>query len=108
MRDNRHSAEQSWKKRLNTVYCILLLLLILTCVVLSARLVVRAFEQRAQANARPRITGSSLGPVYTSSGETIKVYVFIDPETDIQYLVSDRGGITPRLTNDTFYEEREL
>lgn len=44
------------------------------------------------------ITHDSLGPVYTYNGEgTMRVYVFTDPDSGIQYLISDKGGITPRL-----------
>lgn len=106
MRDNRRSAKQP--RQLPPWVSTFLLGLIIIGIVMGMRTVVKAFERKAQINASTHITGSSLGPVYTSSGETIKVYVFVDPETDIQYLVSDRGGITPRLTNDTSYEEREL
>lgn len=43
-------------------------------------------------------THDSLGPVYTYDGEgTMRVYVFTDPDSGVQYLVSDKGGITPRL-----------
>lgn len=43
-------------------------------------------------------TMDSLGPVYTdSSDEIIKVYIFTDPDYGQQYLVTDHGGITPRL-----------
>lgn len=39
----------------------------------------------------------SLAPTYTYDGEVIRWYVFVDPDTSIQYLVNDRGGCTPRL-----------
>lgn len=43
-------------------------------------------------------THDSLGPVYTYDGEgTMRVYVFTDPDSGVQYLVNDKGGITPRL-----------
>lgn len=39
-----------------------------------------------------------LGPTFTRKGDTaIWWYVFVDTDTDIQYLVNDRGGCTPRL-----------
>lgn len=39
----------------------------------------------------------SLAPSYTYDGKVIRWYVFIDPDTSVQYLVNDRGGCTPRL-----------
>lgn len=43
-------------------------------------------------------THDSLGPVYTYNGKgTMRVYVFTDPDSGVQYLVNDKGGITPRL-----------
>ena len=33
----------------------------------------------------------------TFNGEKIRWYVMIDPDTQVQYLVNDRGGCTPRL-----------
>jgi hypothetical protein len=42
----------------------------------------------------------ALTQTYTStSGETVEVYVVTDPDTNIQYLVTDSGGLTPRLGN---------
>lgn len=43
-------------------------------------------------------THDSLGPVYTYNGEgTMRVYVFTDPDKGVQYLINDKGGMTPRL-----------
>ena len=36
----------------------------------------------------------------THDGGTIRVYVVTDPDTCVQYVVSDRGGVTPRLRRD--------
>lgn len=44
-----------------------------------------------------KITHDSLAPIYTYDGEIIRTYVFTDPEKGVQYLVNDRGGMTPRL-----------
>lgn len=43
------------------------------------------------------ITHDSLTASHTYDGEAIRWYVMIDPDTDIQYLVNDRGGCCPRL-----------
>lgn len=52
-----------------------------------------------EAELRPehKITHDSLAPTYTYDGEVVRWYVFTDPDTEIQYLVNDRGGCTPRL-----------
>ena len=61
------------------------LLVMIACVVYSAT-----------ANASlPRM--EPLTATYTADNDCIKAYVLIDPDTAIQYLVTDHGGITPRL-----------
>jgi len=52
---------------------------------------------RAQADESPTITHDSLAPTYTYDGEVIRWYVFVDPDTNVEYLVNDRGGCCPRL-----------
>ena len=39
----------------------------------------------------------SLAATFTAEGDSIKLYVIIDPDSGIEYLVSDHGGITPRV-----------
>ena len=39
----------------------------------------------------------SLAATFTADGDCIKLYVIRDPDTGLEYLVSDHGGITPRL-----------
>ena len=39
----------------------------------------------------------SLTATFTAEGDAIKLYVIIDPDSGIEYLVSDHGGITPRI-----------
>lgn len=39
----------------------------------------------------------SMAYTRTHDGEVIRVYVVTDPDTQVQYVVSDRGGIAPRL-----------
>lgn len=41
----------------------------------------------------------SMSHTYTSDGSIIKVYVITDPDTNVQYVVSDRGGICVREKN---------
>ena len=48
-----------------------------------------------EADQRP--THDSMTYARTYDGELIRVYVVTDPDTGAQYIVSDRGGITPRL-----------
>lgn len=56
-------------------------------------------QTNAAATAGPtRVTRhDSLDVNYTYDGEAIRWYVFVDPDTQVQYLVNDRGGCTPRL-----------
>ena len=48
--------------------------------------------------ARDRFSAhDSLDVTRTYDGEMIRWYVFTDPDSGAQYLVNDRGGVTPRL-----------
>jgi hypothetical protein len=40
---------------------------------------------------------TSLAISHTYNGEEVRWYVFVDPETSVQYLFNDRGGMYPRL-----------
>ena len=43
------------------------------------------------------VTHDSLAPTYTYDGEGIRWDVLVDPDTEVQYLVNDRGGCCARL-----------
>lgn len=63
------------------------------------------YEQPAKTievkNTYPTV--DALGPVYThDSDKALFVYVFTDPDTGQEYLVTDEGGITPRLDVDYY------
>lgn len=42
-------------------------------------------------------TMTPMGCAYTENGGRIDAYVVVDPDTQVQYVVTDHGGITPRL-----------
>lgn len=44
-----------------------------------------------------KMTHDSLTPTITHDGGAIRRYVLVDPDTEVQYLVNDRGGCCPRL-----------
>ena len=67
------------------------IVIIVTVVIVYACLL---FAVNAQAEL-PRM--EPLTATYTADGDCIKAYVIIDPDTQHQYIVSDHGGITPRL-----------
>ena len=46
------------------------------------------------------ITHDSMTAVHTYNGETIRFYVMIDPDTGVQYIVNDRGGMCLRENPD--------
>ena len=73
----------------------LVVLLLVGAYLLGATGHIRAASEAEQRPAR-KITHDSLGPVYTYDGEIMREYVFVDPETGVQYLVNDRGGQTER------------
>lgn len=41
-----------------------------------------------------------LTATFTSEGDSIKAYILVDPDTQQQYIVTDKGGITPRLEKE--------
>ena len=50
---------------------------------------------KPSAASLPRM--ETLTATYTADDDVIKAYVLTDPDTAIQYIVTDHGGITPRL-----------
>ena len=71
-------------------------------IVMVTSLIVAAwwFTKKVEGVRRtaPYPSHDSLGPTYLYDGKSvIRWYVFIDPDTGMQYLVNDRGGCTPRL-----------
>ena len=80
--------------------CLLMVVLVCACVWFG---LVRARGGDGGATAAPgaenvgKVTHDSLAPTYTHDGEVIRWYVLVDPDTDVQYLVNDRGGCCPRL-----------
>lgn len=50
----------------------------------------------AGVRAERPITHDSMSIVHTYDGEEIRFYVMTDPDTGVQYIVNDRGGMCPR------------
>jgi len=48
------------------------------------------------------ITHDSMTDVHTYDGETIRFYVMTDPDTGVQYIVNDRGGMCLLENPDEF------
>ena len=48
------------------------------------------------------VTHDSMTAVHTYNGETIRFYVMTDPDTGVQYIVNDRGGMCLRENPDEF------
>lgn len=46
------------------------------------------------------MTHDSMTAVHTYDGETIRFYVMTDPDTNVQYIVNDRGGMCVREQRD--------
>ena len=67
-------------------------------VVLGLGLIVYVLAKQVNdaATAQPTIRHDSMGATHTYNGETIRWYVFTDPDTQVQYLVNDRGGCCVR------------
>lgn len=70
--------------------------LILAFVVFVVALVFKQVNDSATAGPSPVVRHDSLGPTHTYDGEIIRWYVFTDPDTQVQYLVNDRGGCVRR------------
>lgn len=83
------------------------LLICIIGAILSVILLISITQEERTAEALPdnapappveaKIKHDSLAPIYTYDGEIIRTYVFTDPDSGVQYLVTDAGGITPRL-----------
>ena len=65
---------------------------------LSQREVIAA--SKAAEQTERLITHDSMTAVHTYNGETIRFYVMVDPDTGVQYIVNDRGGMCLRENPD--------
>lgn len=71
------------------------------CVAIVATIVAMAialhvYRQETQRPVEHRVTHDSMCAIHTYDGETIRFYVMTDPDTQIQYIVNDRGGMCVR------------
>lgn len=65
-------------------------------VVIFAGIAITLAKQTNDAAVKTAQTHDSMTYVRTNDGGTIRVYVVTDPDSQVQYVVSDRGGICPR------------
>ena len=73
-----------------------LLTILMVLVVFLCALCTFGAPHRGDASL-PRM--DSMTATYTADGDCIKAYVLRDPDTGIEYLVTDHGGITERVKN---------
>ena len=85
--------EQGLTTRGSVAVCILILLLF----VASIATVVWLVRSDAPTVHDKFSTHDSMTLTRTYDGSIIRWYVMTDPDTQVQYLVNDRGGCTPRL-----------
>ena len=57
---------------------------------------VLARQVNESAKMEPTVRHDSLDVTRTYNGELIRWYVFTDPDSGVQYLVNDRGGVCVR------------
>lgn len=74
---------------------VILLVFLICSVTMSALIRIKAQMDEAEKLSSYK-THDSLTVNYTYDGEAIRTYVMIDPDTNIQYLVNDRGGMVRR------------
>ena len=60
--------------------------------------VIRAAQKDAERQSL--LAHDSMCAVHTYDGETIRFYVMVDPDTQVQYIVNDRGGMCVREVTD--------
>lgn len=63
---------------------------------LTMAIALHVYRQEVQKPVEHRVTHDSMCAVHTYDGETIRFYVMTDPDTQIQYIVNDRGGMCVR------------
>ena len=80
-------------------FCLLMLTL-LGISVFFGMAKVEQTQAEKHAAAAHKVTHDSLAPTYTYDGDVIRWYVLVDPDTDVEYLVNDRGGCCPRPSPD--------
>jgi hypothetical protein len=63
---------------------------------LAMAIALHVYRQETKKPVEHRVTHDSMCAVHTYDGETIRFYVMTDPDTQIQYIVNDRGGMCVR------------
>ena len=59
-----------------------------------------AHQINQAAKSVPKKTHDSMTVTDTYDGEKIRYYVMVDPDTGLQYVVNDRGGMCPRYDRE--------
>lgn len=88
--DSRPKTATAWFYLVVFILCFVFALLVFYAVN-------KNIEKKYTVQTTHRPTMDSMAFTYTSDGDVIKVYVVTDPDYGRQYLVTDHGGITPRL-----------
>lgn len=82
------------------LFCLVMAALVCACLwfgLLGTREAGREAGRESEVENVTKVTHDSLAPTFTHDGEVIRWYVLVDPDTEVQYLVNDRGGCCPRL-----------
>lgn len=82
-----------------TTVTVLLLLAFLAVVVSYIVKWYQTYGHKTYTTDTPK-THDSMTMTHTYNGESIRIYVITDPDTQVQYLVTDRGGICRREPRD--------
>ena len=82
------------KRRTEDDFIVVALCLAVVAIVVIILCSVAFGNEQARADL-PRM--DSLTATFTADGDCIKAYVLRDPDTGQEYIVTDHGGITPRL-----------
>lgn len=89
----RHDA-----RRPNPVAVGIVILLVSSMVIFLLGLM--AYRQTKEIASKPVVTHDSMTVIHTYDGQKIRFYVMTDPDTNIQYIVNDRGGMCVRERDD--------
>lgn len=81
----------------NSITLFVLLFLVIMTIAFG---VISYRHDKKVTDTKPVITHDSMTAIHTYDGQMIRFYVMTDPDTNIQYIINDRGGMCVREHED--------
>jgi len=103
-RNRKRRTNREIEQHRKTYLSVLIILFIMFAAWIATAVTACYFSEETSEPAYRKITHDSLTITYDYKGEETRYYVMIDPDTQVQYLVNDKGGMCVREFPDVSEE----